>query len=227
PSTEEGWLKIAKEFDEKRNSPHCLGALDGKHVILQTPVNSGSEYFNYKHEFSIVFLLVWMEERKKFPIFFLGDEAFALSQHLMKVFPGMYPADSKKRVFNCRVCRARKVVENVFEISSSVFRVLSKPLLLQPENETLSVMAVAHLHNFLRRNKESFNLYSPLGSMDYEVEGKLKPGSWRNDNNEKRTSLLQLQRIPKRPPRTAMEIRNELADFFTKEGKIPCQNQHA
>jgi hypothetical protein len=119
------------------------------------------------------------------------------------------------------------VVENVFGISSSVFRVLRKPLLLQPENATLIVMAVAHLHNFLRKNEESINLYSPLGSMDYEVEGRLMPGSWRNDSNEKRTSLLQLQRILKRPPRTAMEIRNELADFFIKEEKIPWQNQHA
>lgn len=164
---------------------------------------------------------------KEIPYFFLGDEAFALSQHLMKMFPGMYPTDSKEWVFNYRVCRARRMVENVFGISSSVFWVLRKPQLLQPENETLIVMAVAHLHNFLRRNKESFNLYSTLGSMDYEVQGRLKPGSWRNDNNQKRTSLLQLQRIPKRPPRTAMEIRNELADFFIKEGKIPWQNQHA
>jgi hypothetical protein len=272
PSTEEGWLQIAQEFDEKWNFPHCLGALDGKHVILQAPVNSGSEYFNYKRQFSIVLFAVvnanynfvyvdvgcqgrisdggvfknctlhktiekgelnspqpqCLDGREtEIPYFFLGDEAFALSQHLMKVFPGMYPTDSKERVFNYRVCRARRVVENVFGISSSVFRVLRKPLLLHPEKAALIVMAVAHLHNFLRRDKESINLYSPLGSFDYEVEGRLMPGSWRNDNNEKISSLLQLQRIPKRPPKRAMEIRKELADFFMKEGKIPWQNQYA
>jgi hypothetical protein len=58
PSTVEGWLKIAEEFDEKWNFPHCLGALDGKHVILQATFNSGSDYFSYKRQFSIVLLAV-------------------------------------------------------------------------------------------------------------------------------------------------------------------------
>jgi hypothetical protein len=31
-----------------------LGALDGKHVVLQCPYNGGSSYFNYKHDFSTV-----------------------------------------------------------------------------------------------------------------------------------------------------------------------------
>lgn len=28
--------------------------MDGKHVIKQTPFNNGSEYFNYKRNFSII-----------------------------------------------------------------------------------------------------------------------------------------------------------------------------
>jgi hypothetical protein len=55
----------------------------------------------------------------------------------MKVYPGQHPKGSKERIFNYRICRARTVVENVFGLASSVFRVLRKPILLEPEKLNL------------------------------------------------------------------------------------------
>lgn len=54
PTTPEGWLEVAKQFEDIWNFPHCLGSLDGKHVVLQAPLNTGSEFFNYKSTFSVV-----------------------------------------------------------------------------------------------------------------------------------------------------------------------------
>ena len=56
PSTEEEWLEIARDFEERWNLPNCIGAGDGKHIRLKCPSNSGSDFYNYKSFFSSVLL---------------------------------------------------------------------------------------------------------------------------------------------------------------------------
>jgi len=45
---------VAKQYQALWNFPHSMGAIDGKHVLLQCSRNSASEYFNYKNVHSIV-----------------------------------------------------------------------------------------------------------------------------------------------------------------------------
>jgi len=129
-------------------------------------------------------------EGKKCSIHFIGDEAFPLSENLMKVYPGQHPKNSKERIFNYKICRARRVEENVFGLSSSMFRVLRKPMLLEPENAQLVAVTIACFHNFLRRNPDLAAICTPPGTFDYEENGRVIEGSWRAMSNENTTFLF-------------------------------------
>ncbi|KAB0804251.1 hypothetical protein PPYR_01221 [Photinus pyralis] len=52
-STDQDWLNISEEFWTRWNFPNTLGAIDGKHVAVQCPTNSGSLYYNYKKYYNI------------------------------------------------------------------------------------------------------------------------------------------------------------------------------
>jgi hypothetical protein len=40
------------------NFPNFLGTVDGKHIRLRKPTESGSLYYNYKHYFSVLLLAI-------------------------------------------------------------------------------------------------------------------------------------------------------------------------
>lgn len=49
-----------------------------------------------------------------FPYTFVGDEAFALKPYMMRPYPGRALDTEKKKVFNYRLSRARRCIENTF-----------------------------------------------------------------------------------------------------------------
>ena len=58
PSSPEEWLTVAEKFESRWQFPNCIGAMDGKHIVMQPPGNSGSYYYNYKHTNSIILMAV-------------------------------------------------------------------------------------------------------------------------------------------------------------------------
>ena len=50
------WKGIAQKTAEGWQFPNWFGAVDGKHIRILHPKNSGSDYYNYKGFFTIVLL---------------------------------------------------------------------------------------------------------------------------------------------------------------------------
>ena len=72
PKSEHDWLKVAQEFEDRWNFPNALGAIYGKHVVMQAPARSGSSFFNYKKTHSIVLMAI-CNTRYQFTIVDIGD----------------------------------------------------------------------------------------------------------------------------------------------------------
>ena len=71
PTNKADWLNISSCFEETWNLPHVLGAIDGKHIRVQCPKNTGSLYHNYKGFFSMVLLAI-CDARYCFTIYDVG-----------------------------------------------------------------------------------------------------------------------------------------------------------
>lgn len=258
----------AKQFEEKWNFPHCVGALDGKHIVIQAPPGSGSQYYNYKGTHSIVLMaladanykIIYANigtngrvsdggvfnncglsralqdntlnlpppeplpgRSKQVPYVVVADDAFALKPYLMKPYP-FRNQPGINRIYNYRLSRARRIVENVFGILASRFRILRKPITLAPEKVKIYTTTICVLHNFLMSRKESVNIYAPAGTFDDENE---ENGNWRNESLPG-GNLLPLQNDNAHNYSVmAKEIREEFRDYFiSSEGEVSWQYKY-
>jgi hypothetical protein len=70
--TTEVWKQAERGYRYRWNFPNCVGAIDGKHVIMHAPSNSGSLYRNYKYSFSMVLMAI-VDPWKRFTAIEVGD----------------------------------------------------------------------------------------------------------------------------------------------------------
>lgn len=149
---------------------------------------------------------------------FLGDEAFALHEHVLKPY-AQRELTHEKRVFNYRLSRARNCVENTFGLISSRFRLLQRAINLTPENASYAVLAICAIHIFLRKRGGSYITPTMFDKLD--DTNILKNGKWRESVN---SELPGLQRTRYKNVSTEAKInRDNYMHFFNNQGSVHFQ----
>ncbi|XP_071484602.1 uncharacterized protein [Diadema antillarum] len=252
--TEEKWRSIEGRFAQRWNFPNCCGCLDGKHVVIQAPSNSGSLYYNYKGSFSVVLLaladsnycftavdigafgrssdggifanstlakaldsnqlnfpadkvLPGSENEEPMPHVLLGDEAFPLKRYLMRPYPGK-DLDDSRRIFNYRLCRARRIVENAFAILTTRWRIFRRPITISPNNVNAVIKAACVLHNYLQQEEITPPTQHECPSAPLHGET-LTPLTPRGSHGSKE----------------ALEVRENFRRYFNTQGAVEWQRK--
>lgn len=149
----------------------------------------------------------------KVPYIFVADAAFTLTTRMLKPYGGR--GEDCEKVFNYRLSRARRVVENAFGILANRFRVLQNEINLNVTKVQDIVLATCALHNFLKRMEKS------AISVDTENTNtvSISPGIWRQH-----VSLTKLRATTSnRAANQAMKVRNSYCKFFNTIGFVPWQ----
>ncbi|XP_055913145.1 uncharacterized protein LOC129946823 [Eupeodes corollae] len=120
----------------------------------------------------------------KLPYVIIGDEGFALKSTIWRPFPGRN-LSHRERIFNYRLSRARRVVENAFGIMAHTWRILLKRLEVGKESGHRIILSCCILHNFLRQknHRNMFEQENPIQDSEdsiltstlasgYDVRGK-------------------------------------------------------
>ncbi|XP_058177854.1 uncharacterized protein LOC131293814 [Anopheles ziemanni] len=156
--------------------------------------------------------------------YLLGDQAFAMKEYCLRPYGGMHAADSIERYFKHRHSRARRVVENAFSIAVKLWRVLSKPIELEPHVAEKVVMATIHLHNFRRRHL-LYNYTSAIHLPPTRSTESSSAAHNENSGEELPSSMLSLP-APLRPTRTLQNMRSHLAQHFKANDPLPFSLPH-
>lgn len=96
------------------------------------------------------------------PFVIVADEAFGLHKNLLTPYPGRGLTE-KRRIFNYRLSRARRIAECAFGILANKWRVLHTPLLVEPDFTDIIVKSCCILHNYVRK-RDGYNFEDTLSN---------------------------------------------------------------
>ena len=155
------------------------------------------------------------------PYFFVGDDAFALRETMMKPYSKRNLNDDE-RIFNYRLSCARRVVENAFGILANRFQVLLTTMRHKPSTVKVIVKACIVLHNLMRIRYPS--IQNEMIDRPEDINTDFIPGAWRQDKNLEDTHIVPGSNTSRN--KEGKKIRNLLKHWVNSEaGAVPWQDQ--
>ena len=143
---------------------------------------------------------------------------------MLRPYPRRNELNIHELIFNYRLSRARRLIENIFGILASRFRIFRRPIIGKIENINYITKVAVILHNFLMKRKER-STYCPPDYVDQKtVQGTL-PERWRVEaNGVQDLTGLGIQES-NNFTRISKEVRNDFKDLLnTPQGEVSWQN---
>ena len=152
------------------------------------------------------------------PYLVVADDAFPLRPNIMKPFPRRQLSE-KERIYNYRLSRACRVVENAFGILANKFRVFKSPIALKQSTVRSIVLATVCLHNFLCEKQ----LASSNAAADEEDDLDELENSCENSGLQDISAAFGTGRAST----DAKVVRNTLVEYFFGAGAVDWQRKYA
>jgi len=151
------------------------------------------------------------------PFVIVADEAFQLNSFTMRPYPGRN-ITPERRIFNYRLSRARRVVENTFGTMATRWRIYQKPMNTSLATTEAIVQATICLHNFMMMRDRCCD-DSFVNSVNCNIVANIV-----RENIPQTNAIQNYQNTsPNNYSRQAAEIRDRFTEYFMTEGAVPWQ----
>lgn len=159
------------------------------------------------------------------PYFFVADDAFPLDMKIMKPYSGKFNPTglgTDKTIFNYRLSRARRTVENAFGILVMRWGCSRNEIQSRPEKVKIIVAACCTLHNYLMR--ESNEYFNPSMVDRFDENDIRIDGDWRLNQQ---LTPLNISNRQGRSKQDATLLRDHLKRYVNEIHVIPNQEMYA
>lgn len=160
------------------------------------------------------------------PLVFVADAAFPLLTNMMRPYPGTN-LTADKIIFNYRLSRARRLIENTFGVLSSRWRIFRKPIIASIPIVDNIVKACVVLHNWLRNEDlqvlAANRRYIPNGFVDQkDCHGYVENGRWRLEG-QPHSWQNSVASTSRNSSNEAKQVRSCYTKYFMEEGAVHWQ----